>query len=179
MLSGFQIFDALRNLDGLVHQPCGRDVLDGDAPGKNALLRCMTAGFTSPTFGHESFAVTCPLALSALPSIRFLFIGPQLQSTLPLPRSVALPQLRFSTLAVTSSRQDFHPQECAHAGRTGKKGLAIANPLKKFVCSTSYRFENWKERRAFARPYFLRSTTRLSRVRKPSFFRAERSSGSK
>src|ERR1700738_3281164 len=39
------------------------------------------------------------------------------------PRSVALPQLRFSTLAVTSSRQDFHPQECAHAGRTGKKGV--------------------------------------------------------
>ena len=27
--------------------------------------------------------------------------------------------------------------------------------------------ENWKRRRAPARPYFLRSTTRLSRVRKP------------
>ena len=32
------------------------------------------------------------------------------------------------------------------------------------------RFENWKLRRALARPYFLRSTTRLSRVRKPPFF---------
>jgi hypothetical protein len=41
------------------------------------------------------------------------------------------------------------------------------------------RFENWNERRAFARPYFLRSTTRESRVRKPPFFRTLRSSGSK
>jgi hypothetical protein len=41
------------------------------------------------------------------------------------------------------------------------------------------RFENWNERRAFARPYFLRSTTRESRVRKPPFFRTPRSSGSK
>src|ERR1700680_1018806 len=29
------------------------------------------------------------------------------------------------------------------------------------------RLENWNERRALARPYFLRSTTRESRVRKP------------
>ena len=41
------------------------------------------------------------------------------------------------------------------------------------------RFENWKLRRAFMRPYFLRSTTRLSRVRKPPFLRAPRNSGSK
>jgi hypothetical protein len=27
-------------------------------------------------------------------------------------------QLRFASLAVTSSRRDFHPLECAHAGRT-------------------------------------------------------------
>ena len=39
--------------------------------------------------------------------------------------------------------------------------------------------ENWKERRALARPYFLRSTTRLSRVRKPPFLSTTRSSGSK
>jgi hypothetical protein len=30
-------------------------------------------------------------------------------------------QLRFASLAVISSRWDFHPQECAHAGRTKKK----------------------------------------------------------
>ncbi|MHB1871715.1 MAG: hypothetical protein ACYCT1_12820, partial [Steroidobacteraceae bacterium] len=36
------------------------------------------------------------------------------------PRSVTLPQLRFASLAVTSSRWDLHPQECARAGRTKK-----------------------------------------------------------
>jgi Flp pilus assembly protein TadG len=41
------------------------------------------------------------------------------------------------------------------------------------------RFENWKLRRALALPYFLRSTMRLSRVRKPPFLSAARSSGSK
>ena len=41
------------------------------------------------------------------------------------------------------------------------------------------RFENWNERRALALPYFLRSTTRESRVRKPPFFSTERRSGSK
>ena len=40
------------------------------------------------------------------------------------------------------------------------------------------RFENWKLRRALALPNFLRSTTRESRVRKPSFLSGERSSGS-
>jgi hypothetical protein len=40
------------------------------------------------------------------------------------------------------------------------------------------RFENWKLRRALARPYFLRSTTRGSRVRKPAALTALRSAGS-
>src|ERR1700742_3611280 len=40
------------------------------------------------------------------------------------------------------------------------------------------RLENWKLRRAFALPYFLRSTTRESRVRKPPFLSAPRRSGS-
>ncbi len=31
-------------------------------------------------------------------------------------------QLRFTSLAVTSSWWDFHPQDCAHAGRTEKRG---------------------------------------------------------
>src|SRR5215469_2725672 len=42
-----------------------------------------------------------------------------------------------------------------------------------------HRFENWNDRRAFALPYFLRSTTRLSRVRKPPRLRTLRNSGSK
>lgn len=41
-----------------------------------------------------------------------------------------------------------------------------------------YRFENWKLRRALALPYFLRSTTRASRVRKPPCFSTGRSPGS-
>ncbi len=40
------------------------------------------------------------------------------------------------------------------------------------------RFEYCGRLRALCRPYFLRSTTRLSRVRKPSFFRIGRSAGS-
>src|SRR5690242_1083251 len=40
------------------------------------------------------------------------------------------------------------------------------------------RLENWNERRAFARPYFLRSTTRGSRVRKPPRLSTPRRSGS-
>jgi hypothetical protein len=34
------------------------------------------------------------------------------------PRSVTLTQLRFTSLAVVSSRKDFHLQDHAHAGRT-------------------------------------------------------------
>ncbi len=40
------------------------------------------------------------------------------------------------------------------------------------------RFENWKLRRALGRPYFLRSTVRGSRVRKPPGLRAARKPGS-
>ena len=40
------------------------------------------------------------------------------------------------------------------------------------------RLENWKLRRALARPYFLRSTARLSRVRNPTCFSTGRSFGS-
>ncbi len=34
------------------------------------------------------------------------------------PHSVTLMQLRFTSFAVINLRQDFHLQECAHAGRT-------------------------------------------------------------
>jgi hypothetical protein len=33
-------------------------------------------------------------------------------------------QLRFASFAVINLRRDLHPQECARAGRTKKKGLA-------------------------------------------------------
>ncbi len=38
---------------------------------------------------------------------------------------VALMQLQFTSLTVASSRQDLHPSDCAHAGRTKKKSLKI------------------------------------------------------
>src|SRR5699024_9350809 len=43
--------------------------------------------------------------------------------------------------------------------------------------SARQRLEYWGALRAFFRPYFLRSFTRASRVRKPAFFSAGRSSG--
>jgi hypothetical protein len=53
--------------------------------------------------------------------MRFLFIGSQFTLRASFPRSVALTQLRFTLLTVTSSQRDLHPQVCAHAGRTTDK----------------------------------------------------------
>ena len=47
-------------------------------------------------------------------------------------RSVTLSQLRFTLLTVTSSQRDLHPQVCAPAGRTSKKGL-VGKPNQAFV----------------------------------------------
>ena len=89
--------------------------------GKNALLHCTTAGFTPLRLDHESFADHCPLALlgSALYPVLVHRLAVSLHASSP--RSVALTQLRFTSLAVVSLRRDLHPQECAHAGRTTKK----------------------------------------------------------
>jgi hypothetical protein len=57
-----------------------------------------------------------------MPHIRFLFIGSRFTLHASSPRSVTLPQLRFTSFAVASSREDFHLQECARAGRTKKAG---------------------------------------------------------
>ena len=96
------------------------------SPGKNALLHRTTAGFTPLHLGHESFTAFCPLAL-----VRSAFYPvPARRSAASIhassPHSVTLMQLRFTSLAVTSSRWDFHPQEHAHAGR--KKLTSPAAP---------------------------------------------------
>ncbi|KWK71947.1 hypothetical protein WM16_19500 [Burkholderia ubonensis] len=52
--------------------------------------------------------------------MQFLFIGSRFTLHASSPHSVALMQLRFTSFAVTSLWRDLHPQECAHAGRTGK-----------------------------------------------------------
>ncbi|WP_223542895.1 hypothetical protein, partial [Pseudomonas sp. GL-B-12] len=49
------------------------------------------------------------------------------------PHSVALMQLRFTSFAVVSLRRDFHPQDCAHAGRTKKRRLLVQSPQKKVL----------------------------------------------
>ncbi len=59
----------------------------------------------------------------------------------------------------------------SHAAR---RRVAPATPSRR----ADQRLENWNERRALALPYFLRSTTRESRVRKPPCLRAPRRSGS-
>ena len=56
----------------------------------------------------------CSTALS----IRLLYIGSQFTIHASFPHSVTLMQLRFTSLTVTSSREDLHLRECAHAGRT-------------------------------------------------------------
>src|SRR5690606_8803117 len=61
----------------------------------------------------------------ATPSMQFLFIGSRFTLHASFPRSVALTQLRFTSLVVTNSRRDLHPQACAHAGRTIKKPAVI------------------------------------------------------
>jgi hypothetical protein len=53
--------------------------------------------------------------------MRFLFIGSRFTLHASFPRPVTLTQLRFTSLAVTSSWRDLHPQVCAHAGRTRKR----------------------------------------------------------
>src|SRR5882762_9064779 len=97
--------------------------------GKNALLPCTTAGFTPPPFGHKSFAVHCPLALVGTASYPVLVHRPAVSIHASSPRSVTLPQLRFSSLAMTSLRWDLHPQERAHAGRTMKRASLATGPV--------------------------------------------------
>jgi len=54
------------------------------------------------------------------PHMRFVYFVSRFTLYASFPRSVALTQLRFACLAVANSAGDFHPEECAHAGRTKK-----------------------------------------------------------
>ena len=58
--------------------------------------------------------------------MRFLFIGSRFTLHASFPRSVALTQLRFTLLTVTSSQRDLLPQVRAHAGRTRKTPQPLA-----------------------------------------------------
>lgn len=76
-----------------------------------------------PRLDHESFAASLP----ARPARHRLLSGScssarDLRYTLPSPRSVTLPQLRFASFALINLRRYLLPQACAHAGRTKKEG---------------------------------------------------------
>jgi hypothetical protein len=71
---------------------------------------------------HRSFAVVCPLAPLGAASNRVLVHRPAVSLPASSPRSVALPQLRFTSIRMVSSRRELHPQGRAHAGRTKARG---------------------------------------------------------
>lgn len=85
-------------------------------PSKDALLPRITAGSTQFLFEHESFAVVCLLALLHHASYPILVHRLTGSFHACSPRSVALTQLHFLSLAVVSSWEGFYLQERAHAG---------------------------------------------------------------
>ena len=88
------------------------------SPGKNAILPRTTAGSTRVRFDHKGFAVMCLLALLPRASYPVLVHRLTVSFHASSPRSVTLTQLHFLSFAVVSSREDFHLQDRAHAGRT-------------------------------------------------------------
>jgi hypothetical protein len=79
---------------------------------------------------HKSFAIYGSLALIGFALYPVLVHRLTVSIHASSPHSVALMQLRFTSLAVVSLRRDFHPQDCAHAGRTIKKARAWAGQKK-------------------------------------------------
>ena len=80
-------------------------------------------------FGRESFAVSCPLALTGAAS----YPVPVRQPTGSLPASFSAPltvgALRFAWVATTNSPEDSHLRAIEHAGHTRKRpGEAFASP---------------------------------------------------
>ena len=83
---------------------------------------------------------------------------------------------------------EFHGRQCGQALPDLQSGRArfaidehrrpIGHETPPLLRALRYRLLNWKLRRALALPYFFRSTTRESRVRKPAAFRIARRSGS-
>jgi hypothetical protein len=77
---------------------------------------------------HKSFAISGPLALLGTASYPVLVHRLTASLHASSPRSVTLTQLRFTSFAVVSSREDLHLQDRAHAGRTKKKPAPGAGP---------------------------------------------------
>ena len=103
---------------------------------------------------------------------------------MPRPVVPASPSMK---IAVKGTKQFFFEKKnqktfgrlsrfCPERRDSGVKVFCFFFSKKKALLA--YRLLNWKLRRAFALPYFLRSTTRLSRVRNPAVLRIGRKSGS-
>src|SRR5439155_5356313 len=89
------------------------------------------------------FAVSCPLALVSTAFYPVLVHRPAASLRASSPHSVALMQLRFASLIVINSRWDFHPQECAHAGRTRKKPRTTPGLLSNWAFSIHLFGKSW------------------------------------
>ena len=93
------------------------------SPGKNALLHCTTAGSTPPRLDHESFTVSCPLALlgSAFYPVlvhRLAIYAPRFLPTFGRPHAVALHFARCDQLTAGLAPAGVRP--CwAHIGIGG------------------------------------------------------------
>src|SRR5262249_38221276 len=85
------------------------------------------------------------------------------------------PLLRGTVGVTLAHKVKFEQRNSVDREKAKKKG---ADRRPSHWCASSQRLENWKRRRAPARPYFLRSTTRLSRVGRPLVFMALRRAGS-
>jgi len=95
------------------------------SPGKNALLRCTTAGFTPLRLDHESFVVIGPLALlsSAFYPLlvhRLAVYDPRFLPTLGHPHAVALHFVRCDQLTAGLTPAGLRP--CwAHQIKNGRR----------------------------------------------------------
>jgi hypothetical protein len=70
------------------------------------------------TFGRESFAVRCPLALIGTASDPVSVRHPTGSLAASFSALLAVGALRFTWVATTNSPEDFHLQAIAHAGHT-------------------------------------------------------------
>ncbi len=88
----------------LRHQPSPFQAHGETFPGKNALLRCKTAGSTPPCLDHENFAVFGPFALIGTAFYPVLVHQLAASPHASCLRSVTLTQLNFTSFAVINSR---------------------------------------------------------------------------
>src|SRR5690606_14961995 len=112
------------------------------SPGKNALLRCTTAGSTPLRLDHESFAITCSLALlgsAFFPSLvqRLAAYAARMLPTPGRPHPLALLFVCCDQLTAGLAPAGVHPcwahtKKCPHqrarGGETGAKTTLFSAP---------------------------------------------------